>query len=127
EVAFNLRFSPASHVETLKQRVHAVLDKHKVEYDLKWTLGAEPFITRRGQLVDVVSAAIRDVTGVTPTLSTTGGTSDGRFLAMISKEILEFGPVNASMHAIDEHIRIADIVPLTDIYERALRALISGP
>src|SRR5262245_50094578 len=93
EVVFNFRFSPASTVGSLKDWVHAILERHRVDYDLKWTIAAEPFITPRGLLVDVVSAAIRDVTGITPTLSTTGGTSDGRFLAKIAKEVIEFGPI----------------------------------
>ena len=112
DVLFNFRFSPESPAEALKTRVHAVLDAHGVEYDLEWTLSASPFLSPPGRLVEVVSAAVAAVTGVTPALSTSGGTSDGRFLAEVSREVVEFGPVNESIHAIDEHVRLADIAPL---------------
>src|SRR6185369_5808612 len=115
DVWFNFRFSTESSDEQLRSRVHAVLDAHHVDYDLKWHLNGAPFLSPRGGLVDVVTAAVTSVTGVTPALSTSGGTSDGRFLAAISREVVEFGPVNASIHAIDEHVRIADIAPLSRI------------
>lgn len=124
EAVFNFRFSPASPADTLKSRVHAILDRHGVEYDLEWTLSSLPFIAPRGQLLEMMSAAVYGVTGMTPELSTGGGTSDGRFLIDISKELVEFGPVNASIHAVDEHVRVADIEPLSAIYERALVALL---
>lgn len=124
EAVFNFRFSPASPADTLKSRVHAILDRHGVEYDLEWTLSSLPFIAPRGRLLEMMSAAVYGVTGMTPELSTGGGTSDGRFLIDISKELVEFGPVNASIHAVDEHVRVADIEPLSAIYERALVALL---
>jgi succinyl-diaminopimelate desuccinylase len=124
EVWFNFRFSTESTEESLKTRVHAVLDAHGLEYDLKWALSGAPFLSPRGGLVDVVSDAVRAVTGVAPALSTSGGTSDGRFLATLSREVLEFGPVSASIHGIDEHVRLADIAPLSEIYERALVSLL---
>jgi succinyl-diaminopimelate desuccinylase len=123
QAVFNFRFSPASSPETLKARVHAMLDRHHVEYDLAWTLQSVPFISPRGRLVDALSAAVGDVAGVTPALSTGGGTSDGRFLATISTEVVEFGPVNATIHGVDERIRVADIAPLSLIYEQTIAAL----
>jgi len=125
EVWFNFRFSTESTEESLKARVHQVLDAHGLEYELKWALSGAPFLSPRGGLVDVVSAAVCDVTGVAPALSTSGGTSDGRFLAGISREVIEFGPVSASIHGIDEHVKVADIGPLSRIYEHALRALLA--
>jgi succinyl-diaminopimelate desuccinylase len=125
EVWFNFRFSTESTAEQLKSRVHAILDAHAVDYDLAWTLTATPFLSPRGRLVEVIRTAVASVTGVTPALSTSGGTSDGRFLANISRELVEFGPVNKSIHAIDEHVRLADIAPLSTIYEQSIAALLS--
>jgi succinyl-diaminopimelate desuccinylase len=125
EVMFNFRFSTESTAEQLKARVHQVLDAHKVDYDLKWSLSGNPFLSPRGGLVDVLGDAVAAIAGETPELSTTGGTSDGRFLAGVSREVVEFGPVGASIHGIDEHVRIADIAPLSAIYERAIATLLS--
>ena len=125
EVWFNFRFSTESTDEGLKARVHQVLDAHGLDYDLKWALSGAPFLSGRGGLVDAVSNAVRTVVGVTPELSTSGGTSDGRFLARISREVIEFGLLSASIHGIDEHVRLADIGPLSQIYEHALRALLT--
>ena len=125
EVWFNFRFSTESTEESLKSRVHAVLDAHGLEYELKWALSGAPFLSARGGLVDVMTDAVRAVTGVVPALSTSGGTSDGRFLATVSREVVEFGPVSASIHGIDEHVNIADVGPLSAIFEHALRALLA--
>jgi len=125
EVRFNFRFSTVSTEDGLKQRVHAVLDAHGLEYSLAWALSGPPFLSPRGGLVDVVSEAVQAITGVTPELSTSGGTSDGRFLASVSREVVEFGPVSASIHAIDEHVAVADIAPLSEIYERVLAKTLS--
>jgi succinyl-diaminopimelate desuccinylase len=125
EVWFNFRFSTESTEEGLKARVHQVLDAHGLDYDLKWALSGSPFLSGRGGLVDAVSDAVRTITGVTPELSTSGGTSDGRFLAGISREVIEFGPLSASIHGIDEHVRVADIGPLSRIFEHAVRALLA--
>ena len=125
DVMFNFRFSTESTADQLKARVHQVLDAHKFDYDVKWSLSGNPFLSGRGGLVDVVSDAVSSVTGVTPALSTSGGTSDGRFLAGISSEVVEFGPVSASIHGIDEHVRLADIAPLSAIYEKAIATLLS--
>jgi succinyl-diaminopimelate desuccinylase len=125
DVLFNFRFSTESTEDGLKQRVHAVLDAHRLEYELKWALSGPPFLSARGGLVDVISEAVRAATGVTPALSTSGGTSDGRFLASIAREVVEFGPVSASIHGIDEHVKLADVGPLSQVYECALSALLT--
>jgi succinyl-diaminopimelate desuccinylase len=126
EVRFNVRFSPESTVDGIKARVHEVLDRHGLEYDLAWSLAGEPFMTERGTLVSTVQRAITDVTGLAPVLSTSGGTSDGRFLARVAKEVVEFGPVAERMHGVDERVRLADLGPLSVIYERAVEALLSS-
>src|SRR5262245_20972598 len=126
EIRFNFRFGTASAADGLKRRVHAVLDRHKLEYKLDWTLGAAPYLTPRGKLVEALSAAIRDVTGAPPEVSTTGGTSDGRFIAEICSEVVEFGPVNAPIHKLNEHIDLAAIEPLREIYLRLLTRLLAS-
>jgi succinyl-diaminopimelate desuccinylase len=126
EIKFNFRFGTASTAENLKRRVHAVFDRHKLEYQLDWTLSAVPYLTPRGKLVDASSAAIRDVTGGAPEVSTTGGTSDGRFIAEICSEIVEFGPVNASIHKINENVDLAAIEPLRRIYVGLLERLLAS-
>jgi len=123
DIAFNFRFGTASTTESLKERVHAILDKHGLDYELAWELGAKPFLTPRGPLVDALSAAIQDVTGVEAELSTTGGTSDGRFIADIAREVVEFGPVNASIHKIDEHVGVTELDDLARIYRGVLERL----
>ena len=125
EVWCNFSFSPESTEEQLTQRVAAVLDAHGVDYQAKWALKAAPYLSPRGGLVDVVSAAVTSVTGVAPALSVGGGASDGRFLSALSPEVVEFGPVVASAHAADEHVLLADIGPLSEIYEQALRSLLA--
>ena len=122
-VDFNFRFSTESTPESLQQRVEAVLQKHGLEYELKWTLGGLPFLTTPGDLVTAVQAAIHAETGLETELSTTGGTSDGRFIAQICPQVIELGPPNASIHKIDEHIALADIEPLKNIYRRVLENL----
>jgi succinyl-diaminopimelate desuccinylase len=125
DVQFNLRFSPESPAERLRERVHAILDRHELEYDLEWTVTAEPFLTPAGALVDALCESVAGVTGVTPTRSTSGGTSDGRFLAKVAKQVVEFGPLNDTIHKIDERVAIADIGPLSVIYERVARTLLN--
>jgi succinyl-diaminopimelate desuccinylase len=124
-IDFNFRFSTESTAESLKQRVHAVLEKHELEAEVVWTLGGEPFLTEVGTLSAAVTKAIHDETGVKTELSTTGGTSDGRFIAKICPQVLEFGPLNASIHKIDEHVAVASIEPLKNIYRRTLEALLT--
>ncbi len=124
EVWFNFRFSTASTSEALQRRVHQVLDRHGLDYELEWTLGGKPFLTPRGDLVEAMSAAISEVAGMRPEVSTSGGTSDGRFIADICPQVVEFGPVNASIHKLNEHVDVADIEPLREIYRRALVKLL---
>ncbi|MBF24345.1 MAG: succinyl-diaminopimelate desuccinylase [Pusillimonas sp.] len=124
EIMFNFRFSTESTPESLKQRVHAILDRHHIEYDLLWTLSGEPFLTETGALSQALCRAIKDETGVKAELSTTGGTSDGRFIAKICPQVVEFGPINASIHQINEHIDLAALEPLKNIYRRTLENLL---
>lgn len=126
-IDFNFRFSTASTAEGLEARVHAILDKHKLVYDMQWTLSGLPFLTPRGELSDALSHAILGETGVHTELSTTGGTSDGRFIARICPQVIEFGPPNASIHKIDEHIEVRFIDPLKNIYRRTLENLLARP
>ncbi len=123
-VDFNFRFSTASTVDGLQQRVHATLGKYGFDYDLKWTVGGLPFLTPRGELSDALSSAIKAETGLDTELSTTGGTSDGRFIAQICPQVVEFGPTNASIHKIDEHVAVTEIEPLKNIYRRTLENLL---
>jgi succinyl-diaminopimelate desuccinylase len=123
-IDFNFRFSTASTVEGLQQRVHDVLDKHGLDYELKWTVGGLPFLTPRGELSHALSSAIKAETGLDTELSTTGGTSDGRFIAQICPQVIEFGPTNATIHKIDEHIWVSEIEPLKNIYRRTLENLL---
>lgn len=123
-IDFNFRFCTASTVEGLQQRVQAILDRHGLEYDLKWSISGYPFLTPKGALSDAMSAAIKAETGVTTELSTTGGTSDGRFIAQICPQVIEFGPPNGSIHKIDEHIEVRFIDPLKNIYRRTMENLL---
>jgi succinyl-diaminopimelate desuccinylase len=123
-IDFNFRFSTASTVEGLQQFVTAVLDKHGLDYDLKWTVGGLPFLTPKGELSNAMSAAIKAETGLDTELSTTGGTSDGRFIAQICPQVVEFGPTNGSIHKIDEHVALDEIEPLKNIYRRTLENLL---
>ena len=120
---FNFRFSTASTPESLQQRLEAVLQRHGLEFDLQWTLGGLPFLTPQGTLVDAARAAIADVTGLQTELSTSGGTSDGRFIAQICPQVLEIGPTNATIHQINECIALDEIEPITAIYQRVLERL----
>ena len=122
---FNFRFSTASEPDALRRRVHAILDAHGLEYVLDWTLSGLPFLTPRGTLVEAVAAAIHAETDIRTELSTTGGTSDGRFIARICPQVIECGPPNASIHKIDEHIEVRFIDPLKNIYRRTLENLLA--
>jgi succinyl-diaminopimelate desuccinylase len=119
-VDFNFRFSTEATPEGLQQRLTSLLDRHGFEYTLQWTLGGMPFLTPPGELVQAVQQVIREETGIEPELSTTGGTSDGRFLARVCPEVLELGPPNASIHKINEHVAIAELEPLKNLYRRLL-------
>jgi succinyl-diaminopimelate desuccinylase len=127
EVMFNFRYAPASTRESLQQRLEAVLTRHGLDYALVWTGWGKPYLTPRGALVDVACAAIRDVTGVTAEVSCTGGTSDGRFIADICRQVVELGPVGASIHKLNERVKIADLTLLSRIYRGILdRLLLQG-
>ena len=122
-VQFNFRFSTESTAESLQQRVEAILDQHELNYDLQWSLSGEPFLTTAGKLTDAAQAAIQSVCGINTELSTTGGTSDGRFIKAIATELIELGPVNATIHQIDECVNVTDIAQLSAIYEKMIKML----
>jgi succinyl-diaminopimelate desuccinylase len=122
-VDFNFRYSSESTAEGLQARVQQVLQRHGLDYEIQWVLGGLPFLTTPGELVDAIRQAIQDETGVATELSTTGGTSDGRFISRICPQVIEFGPANASIHKIDEHVRVADVEPLKNIYRRTIELL----
>ena len=125
-VLFNFRFSTASSEESLKSRVHEVLDRHGLDYGVTWWLSGRPFLTPKGKLVESLSRAVKNVTGRTPELSTSGGTSDGRFIADVCREVVELGPINASIHKLDEHIVLADLDALSRIYQFTLADILNG-
>ena len=125
EILFNFRFSTAGTVDGLKSRVHAILDRHGLEYDLRWELSAKPYLTPRSNLVEVVSAAIREVTGIKTELCTGGGASDGRFIADICPQVIELGPLNATIHKINECVAVADLDALSEIYRLTLVKLLA--
>ena len=124
-VDFNFRFSTESTPDQLKTRVVDLLARHGIEHRLSWVLGGSPFLTRPGSLSAALSTAIQAETGATPVLSTTGGTSDGRYIAPICEQVVEFGPINATIHKIDENVLVADIEPLKNIYRRTLETLLT--
>ena len=119
-IDFNFRFCTESTEDTLKQRLTDVLAKHQLKFEIEWTLGGLPFLTTPGTLVKAVKEAIHEVTGLNTELSTTGGTSDGRFIAQTCPQVIELGPPNATIHKIDEHVALADIEPLKNIYKKVL-------
>ena len=127
EVMFNFRFCPDSTRESLVRRFEAILARYGLDYELAWTGFGPPYITGRGKLVDLVTDAVRAVTGIVPELSCTGGTSDGRFIADICSELIELGPVNASIHQVNERVRTADLGPLAAIYLGILERLLTKP
>ncbi len=121
---FNLRYSTQWTDETLKKRVHQIFDAHDIDYELQWHLSGEPFLTQPGKLIDAVSQAVTELSGNAPELSTGGGTSDGRFISPAGAEVVELGPVNASIHKIDEHVRVDDVIKLTAMYRRIMELLL---
>jgi succinyl-diaminopimelate desuccinylase len=124
-IQFNFRFGPQSTPVELQRRVERILARHGVDYAIDWSLGARPFHTRRGRLVEVACASILAATGVAAACSTSGGTSDGRFLVELCPELIEFGPVNATIHAIDERVEVASLEPLTRAYQGMLERLLA--
>jgi len=125
EAVFNFRFSTESTVEGLQQRTAAILDKHGLDWSVDWALSGLPFLTEPGDLLDGVAKAIRSVTGRETTPSTSGGTSDGRFIATLGTQVVELGPVNATIHQVDEHILASDLDLLTEIYYQTLVNLLA--
>ena len=124
-IDFNFRFATASTAEGLKSQVESILRKHQLDFDITWTQGGEPFLTPDGDLCQTVQNAIFEVTNVKAELSTTGGTSDGRFIAKICPQVVEFGPCNESIHKVNEHVDIASIEPLKNIYRKILEQLVA--
>lgn len=125
EIRFNFRHSTASTKQQLKERIHEILKRHGLDYELIWEEGGKPYLTPIGDLVDKISDAIKEVIGITPDVSTTGGTSDGRFIADICPQVIEFGPMNASIHKLNENIPVADIEPLREVYQKTLEKLLA--
>lgn len=125
KVTFNFRYSTEVTADELKTRVLELLDRHGVDYEIEWTLSGLPFLTPVGELVNAAKTAIKNVTGVDAELSTSGGTSDGRFIAPTGTQVLELGVLNATIHQIDEHVNVADLEPLAEIYEQILQQLLT--
>lgn len=121
---FNFRYSTEWTHESLKARVHEIFDASGIDYDLSWHLSGEPFLTKPGRLIDAVSQAVTEQTGFCPELSTGGGTSDGRFIAPAGTDVVELGPVNATIHQINEHVRVTDVIALTRMYRRVIELLL---
>jgi succinyl-diaminopimelate desuccinylase len=121
---FNFRFSTASTVESLQTRVHEILDRHELDYELVWELSGKPFLTPKAELANAMRDAISAVTGIEPQLSTSGGTSDGRFIADICSQVVEFGPCNATIHKLNENVDINEIEPLSEIYRLTMENLL---
>ena len=124
-VTFNFRYSTEVTADQLKLRVLEILDRHHVDYDIEWTLSGLPFLTPVGELVNAARTAIKNVTGTETELSTSGGTSDGRFIAPTGAQVLELGVLNATIHQINEHVNIAELEPLAEIYEQILVELLA--
>jgi len=124
EIVFNFRFSTELTEAQLKSRTHAIMDKYGFDYHIDWKLSGHPFLTAEGSLVEAAVKAIKDVTGLDTELSTSGGTSDGRFIAPTGAQVLELGPINATIHQVNEHVSVSDLEQLTVIYERTLENLL---
>tara|TARA_B100000686_G_scaffold137625_1_gene144863 strand:+ start:2790 stop:3923 length:1134 start_codon:yes stop_codon:yes gene_type:complete len=124
KIIFNFRFSSASTVKSLQDKVHHILDKYEFKYNLDWSLSGKPYLTPKGDLVEAISNSIYNITKIEPELSTSGGTSDGRFIADICPQVIEFGPINASIHKINECVEVDDIENLSKIYQGALQNLL---
>lgn len=124
QVVFNFRFCTESTADSLRQRVEAVLNKHALRYELDWQLSGEPFLTRQGRLIEAAAIASKEASGLTPELFTGGGTSDARFISPWGAEVVEIGPINDSIHKLNEHVKVADLDRLSTIYERTLEQLL---
>ena len=121
---FNFRYSTEWTHESLQEKVHTVFDAHEIDYQLNWHLSGKPFLTKPGALIDAVSQAVTEETGIAPELSTGGGTSDGRFISPAGTDVVELGPVNASIHKVDEHVKVADVITLTSMYRRIMELML---
>jgi succinyl-diaminopimelate desuccinylase len=124
---FNFRFSTQSTEDGLKARVHAILDRHELDYSIDWAFSGNPFLTSEGELIDASLAAIKSVTGIQCQLSTSGGTSDGRFIAPTGAQVIELGPVNATIHKVNECVKTDDLDTLSNVYENILARLLVDP
>ena len=124
EILFNFRYSSASTADMLKSRFIKILSKHQLDYDVDWEHSGEPYLTEKGSLVDVLSDAVEEISGVKPTISTTGGTSDGRFISKLCDQVVEFGPINESIHKIDENVVINDLEALKDVYKLTISKIL---
>ena len=124
QVDFNFRFSTESTPESLQSRVREVLDRHKLDYAVDWIVGGKPFLTKRGRLVETLTSVVKKVSGVQPEINCTGGTSDGRFIIDICPEVAEFGPVNRSIHKVNEAVAIEEIGPLAEVYLKVVEELL---
>lgn len=123
-IDFNFRYCPISTEQALRHGVEQILDKHKLRYDLQWTSGGAPFYTEGGRLLDATVTAVRDVIGIEPELATTGGTSDGRFIAPLGADVIELGPVNETIHQIDECVKVDDLETLVTAYENIIKQVL---
>jgi succinyl-diaminopimelate desuccinylase len=121
---FNFRYSTVWHHEDLKRRVHELFDEHDIDYELNWHLSGEPFLTDEGRLTEAVCDAVENQAGYRPELSTGGGTSDGRFISPAGVDVVELGPVNATIHKVNENVRMADVIALTSMYQRIMETLL---
>ena len=126
KIQFNLRFSTEITDEMIRQTVHRILDQHGLSYQLDWVLSGQPFLTESGHLLDASIQAIQKITDITPELLTSGGTSDGRFIAKMGGQVIELGPVNATIHKVNECVKVADLETLTRIYQQTLENLLAS-
>jgi len=124
EILFNFRYSSASTADILKSRFIEILNKHELDYDIDWQHSGEPYLTEKGSLVNILSDAVEEISGTKPTISTTGGTSDGRFISKLCDQVVEFGPINESIHKINENVIISDIETLKDVYKLTLSKIL---
>ena len=124
EILFNFRYSSASTSDALKTRFEKIIGKHQLDYEIDWQHSGEPYLTEKGSLVNILSDAVREISEVTPTISTTGGTSDGRFISKLCDQVVEFGPINESIHKINENVNISNIETLKDIYKLTISKIL---
>ena len=124
EILFNFRYSSASTSDALKTRFEKIIGKHQLDYEIDWQHSGEPYLTEKGSLVNILSDAVREISGVTPTISTNGGTSDGRFISKLCDQVVEFGPINESIHKINENVNISNIETLKDIYKLTISKIL---